>query len=270
LPYLRASTSFLRSESSSLASARARRQPSSHPAPARGLDSALARGTAVRRQAALDVPGPLSSGVRVAADDLPCPQGAPPAAVSLKRYRAGPRRRRDIQSVPVDVKHLKLGSGRLYQFTAIAEATRFRVLKIYDHNSINSAITFIDEVRRRLPMAIQRIQTDHGSESGTDFTWHLQDVGILHRRIHEVALRATGRSSEVIEPTPTSSIGGCSSRAIEFLKDPGESSPPPKFDLGAQCLCQGRRCQHVPVSGNPGLYQLRSDERSHVEFLTLF
>ena len=49
----------------------------------------------------------------------------------LKRYRPGPRRRRDIrvpgQSVQVDVKHLKLGSGRLYQFTAIDEATRFRV-----------------------------------------------------------------------------------------------------------------------------------------------
>ena len=36
----------------------------------------------------------------------------------------------------------------------------------------------IDEVRRRLPMAIQRIQTDHGSEFGTDYTWHLQDVGL--------------------------------------------------------------------------------------------
>ena len=51
--------------------------------------------------------------------------------VSLKRYRPGPRRRRDIrvpgQSVQVDVKHLKLGSGRLYQFTAIDEATRFAV-----------------------------------------------------------------------------------------------------------------------------------------------
>jgi len=117
--------------------------------------------------------------------------------VSLKRYRPGPRRRRDIrvpgQSVQVDVKHLKLGSGRLYQFTAIDEATRFRVLKIYDHNSIKSAITFIDEVRRRLPMAIQRIQTDHGSEFGTDFTWHLQDVGILHRRIPRGCPESNGK-----------------------------------------------------------------------------
>jgi transposase InsO family protein len=39
------------------------------------------------------------------------------------------------------------------------------------------------KVRRRLPMAIQRIQTDHGSEFGTDFTWHLRDLGVIHRQI---------------------------------------------------------------------------------------
>lgn len=33
------------------------------------------------------------------------------------------------------------------------------------------------------PMAIQRIQTDHGSEFGTDFTWHLPDLGIGHKRV---------------------------------------------------------------------------------------
>lgn len=54
--------------------------------------------------------------------------------VSFKRYRPSPRRRRELlipgQSVQVDVKHLQLHSGRVYQFTAIDEATRYRVLKI--------------------------------------------------------------------------------------------------------------------------------------------
>src|ERR1700736_6422235 len=94
--------------------------------------------------------------------------------VSMKRYRPGPRRRREFtvpgQSVQVDVKHLKLGRRRFYQFTAIDEATRYRVLRVYAHNSIKSATDFVEEVRRRLPVAIQRIQTDHGSEFGTDFT----------------------------------------------------------------------------------------------------
>ncbi|MGH7363339.1 MAG: IS481 family transposase [Candidatus Methylomirabilales bacterium] len=117
--------------------------------------------------------------------------------VSLKRYRPGPRRRRELRipglSVQVDVKHLKLGSGRLYQFTAINEATRYRVLQLYDHTSVKSATVFIDEVRQRPPVAIQRIKTDHGSEFGTDFTWHLHDLGITHRPIPRGSPESTGK-----------------------------------------------------------------------------
>jgi transposase InsO family protein len=109
----------------------------------------------------------------------------------------GPRRRRELtvpgQSVQVDVKHLKLGGRRFYQFTAIDEATRYRVLKIYAHSSIPTAIAFIDEVRQRLPLAIQRIQTDHGNEFGTDFTWHLRDLGIGHRHIPPGCPEANGK-----------------------------------------------------------------------------
>src|SRR5262245_13127453 len=42
-------------------------------------------------------------------------------------------------------------------------------------------------------MAIQRIQTDHGSEFGADFTWHVQDVGILHRRIPRGCPESNGK-----------------------------------------------------------------------------
>jgi transposase InsO family protein len=41
----------------------------------------------------------------------------------------------------------------------------------------------MDEVRQRLPRAIQRVQTDNGNEFGTDFTWNLRDLGIEHRHI---------------------------------------------------------------------------------------
>ncbi len=117
--------------------------------------------------------------------------------ISQKRYRPDPKRRREFalpgQSVQVDVKHVKLQSGRLYQFTAIDEATRYRVLKIYDHNSVCSAIDFVDEVRSRLPVAIQRIKTDHGSEFGTDFTWHLHDLGIKHHHIPKGCPQSNGK-----------------------------------------------------------------------------
>jgi transposase InsO family protein len=67
------------------------------------------------------------------------------------------------------------------------------VLRVYAHNSIKSATDFVDEVRCRLPMAIQRIQTDHGSEFGTDFTWHLRDLGMTHRQIPRGCPQANGK-----------------------------------------------------------------------------
>ena len=79
------------------------------------------------------------------------------------------------------MKFLKYRGGRFYQFTAIDEATRYRVLKVYEHNTTRAAVDFIEELQHRFPVAIQRIQTDHGSEFGTDFSWHLRDLGIPHR-----------------------------------------------------------------------------------------
>lgn len=51
--------------------------------------------------------------------------------VPFNRYRTV--RRPDCllrgQSIQVDVKHLRLGNGRLYQFTAVDEGTYYPVLK---------------------------------------------------------------------------------------------------------------------------------------------
>jgi len=66
------------------------------------------------------------------------------------------------------------------------------VLEIYTRNSIPNAIAFIDEVRRRLPVAIQRVQTDHGSSAPISpricATW-----GLLISTSRPDARRATGR-----------------------------------------------------------------------------
>jgi hypothetical protein len=51
---------------------------------------------------------------------------------------------------------------RLYQFTAIDDCTRIRVLKVYDACNQRTAIQFINDVRRRLPFRIRVIQTDNG------------------------------------------------------------------------------------------------------------
>jgi transposase InsO family protein len=83
----------------------------------------------------------------------------------------------------LDVKFLEriAGTGkRLYQFTAIDDCTRIRVLKIFDACNQTSAIRFVDEVIRRLPFRVLVIQTDNGAEFQSRFHWHLEGQDIRH------------------------------------------------------------------------------------------
>ncbi len=111
--------------------------------------------------------------------------------VSLKKYRPGPKPADAPLQVPgrsvqLDVKFVpRVGRARqrFYQFTAIDEATRFRVLRICDHNNTKTAIDFLREVREHFPFVIQKNQTDNDSSFGPQFTWHLSDLSISHRHI---------------------------------------------------------------------------------------
>jgi transposase InsO family protein len=83
----------------------------------------------------------------------------------------------------IDVKFLERIPGtrkRLYQFTAIDDCTRIRVLKVYDTCNQGTAIRFFDEVRRRLPFRVQVVQTDNGAEFQSHFHWRLEALDIRH------------------------------------------------------------------------------------------
>jgi transposase len=83
----------------------------------------------------------------------------------------------------VDVKFLERipdSRTRLYQFTAIDDCTRIRVLKVFDACNQRTAIQFIDEVRRRLPFRVHVVQTDNGAEFQSQFHWHLESQDIRH------------------------------------------------------------------------------------------
>lgn len=83
----------------------------------------------------------------------------------------------------VDVKFLERIAGtrrRFYQFTAIDDCTRIRVLKVYDACNQRTAIEFIDDVLRRLPFRVHVIQTDNGAEFQSHFHWHLEELDIRH------------------------------------------------------------------------------------------
>jgi transposase InsO family protein len=83
----------------------------------------------------------------------------------------------------IDVKFLERlpGTGkRLYQFTAIDDCTRIRVLKVFDACNRRTAIRFVDDVRRRLPFRVLTVQTDNGAEFQTQFHGHLEALNIRH------------------------------------------------------------------------------------------
>jgi transposase InsO family protein len=96
----------------------------------------------------------------------------------------------------MDVKFLERIPGtrkRLYQFTAIDDCTRIRVLKIYDACNQATAIRFADEVIRRLPFRIHVIQTDNGAEFQSQFHWHLEQLEIRHVYIRPRTPRLNGK-----------------------------------------------------------------------------
>ena len=98
--------------------------------------------------------------------------------------------------VQIDVKFvapLKGGRKKYYQFTAIDDCTRLRVLRIYDRLNQKTAIQFVDYVLERLPFLVQVIQTDNGAEFQSSFHWHVLDKGIGHIYIKPRHPRLNGK-----------------------------------------------------------------------------
>ena len=82
---------------------------------------------------------------------------------------------------------------RWYQYTAIDDCTRIRVLRAYERNDQKTAIQFIDHVLAKLPFQIERVQTDNSAEFGQAFHWHLLDKGIDHVKIRPRTPRLNGK-----------------------------------------------------------------------------
>ena len=70
--------------------------------------------------------------------------------------------------VQVDVKFIEPLPGtrkKHYQYTAIDDCTRIRVLRIYPRNDQKTAIQFVDYVLEKLPLRVEVVQTDTAPSS---------------------------------------------------------------------------------------------------------
>ncbi len=111
--------------------------------------------------------------IRYGMGRLPANQKRQPTGRPWHRYEK-PQPGHRLQ---IDVKFLERIAGsrkRLYRFTAIDDCTRIRVLKIYDACNQMAAISFVDEVIRRLPSecSSSRRTTAQSSSPTSTGTWN--------------------------------------------------------------------------------------------------
>ena len=98
--------------------------------------------------------------------------------------------------VQIDVKFIAPLPGsrkKHYQFTAIDDCTRIRVLRAYDRCNQATSIRFLDEVLARLPFRVETVQTDNGAEFQSGFHYHVLDRGIGHVYIRPATPRLNGK-----------------------------------------------------------------------------
>jgi len=81
----------------------------------------------------------------------------------LKRKKVFKRYQRPIPGDCIQMDTCKISPG-IYQYTAVDDCSRWRVLQIYKRRTANNTLDFLDHLIEEFPFPIQRIQTDRGSE----------------------------------------------------------------------------------------------------------
>jgi len=101
------------------------------------------------------------------------------------------------QHIQMDVKFLIFKKGKKkikrFQYTAIDDATRMRVLKVYDRHTQANAIDFFKYIQKKFPFKISMIRTDNGHEFQAQFHWAVLDQGIRHVYIRKGTPRLNGK-----------------------------------------------------------------------------
>lgn len=81
----------------------------------------------------------------------------------LKRKKKFKRYQRPIPGDWVQIDTCKIAPG-IYQYTAVDDCSRWRVLELYKRRTANNTLDFIDVMVEQFPFPIQHIQSDRGRE----------------------------------------------------------------------------------------------------------
>ena len=112
----------------------------------------------------------------------------------------------DVKVVPAAciVGQAKEQGEKMYQYTAIDECTRFRFIAAFKEQSTYSSMLFLQQLIRRFPFQIHKVQTDNGAEftkrfqaadeeNLTLFEKELKRLGIAHQKIRPYTPRHNGK-----------------------------------------------------------------------------
>ena len=110
----------------------------------------------------------------------------------------GERVQVDVKYVPAKslTKEIREKDGRYYQYTAIDEYTRKRVLWASKEQSTSASTEFIKVIMKKFPFKIECIQTDNGFE----FTNRLNWQGTKKKTMFESKLEELGINHKLIKP----------------------------------------------------------------------
>jgi transposase InsO family protein len=86
-------------------------------------------------------------------------------------------------SVQVDVKVIVRARRKWFQYTAIDDCTRVRILRLYRRQNHHSSLAFLRELTTAFPFQIRKIQVDNGAEFPLAFALSCQDLGVRVRYI---------------------------------------------------------------------------------------
>ena len=81
-----------------------------------------------------------------------------------KRSHVPRRYSRPVPGDRVQMDTMKIAPG-VYQYTAVDDCSRFRVLGVHPRRNARNTLLFLDRVTEEMPFPIQRIQTNRGPRS---------------------------------------------------------------------------------------------------------
>jgi len=104
------------------------------------------------------------------------PQRRPRQLTLFSRERPG-------DCVQMDVKEVKVAGTKYFQYTAIDDCTRYRILRLYPRKNHQTSHMFFSTLQTALPFPIRKVQVDNGTEFSLAFALTVQQAGMRLRYI---------------------------------------------------------------------------------------